>query len=500
MSEHTTPTPSKTSAANSAPSQSGSKWVLLIVIALAQLMVVLDATIVNIALPSAQRDLGFTDAQRQWVVTAYALAFGSLLLLGGRLADLFGRKATFLVGLMGFAVASTIGGAATSFDMLVAARAAQGVFAALLAPAALSLLTTIFSEGKERATAFSVYGAVSGAGSAIGLLLGGVLTEGLTWRWTMYVNLFFALAAAIGGAALLPRGRRDRTARLDMPGVVLVTVGLFSLVYGCTNAETNGWDDVSAWGLLLSSMALLSTFVWWQARSDHPVLPLRILTDRTRAAALVSIFVSGAAMFGIFLYFTYYLQLSLGYTPIRTGLAFMPMVVGLTIAAMTANKVLIPRITPKLVVPPGMALVAIALVWMTTFDGSSVYLFHVMPALLLAGSGMGLIVAPSMSAATLGIAAGDSGAASATVNAAQQIGGSIGTAFLTTMSAGAATDYLATHGPADAAAFAQSQLTSYSTAYWWSAAILLAGMVVTALMYRRDVLEHTDSQTPAVHM
>ncbi|MFI9412824.1 MFS transporter [Nocardia gamkensis] len=500
MPEHTTPTLSKTPAADSAHRACGPKWLLLIVIALAQLMVVLDATIVNIALPSAQQDLDFTDGQRQWVVTAYALAFGSLLLLGGRIADLFGRKATFLVGLLGFAVASAIGGAAPSFDMLVAARAAQGFFAALLAPAALSLLTTIFSEGRERATAFSVYGAVSGAGSAIGLLLGGVLTEGLTWRWTMFVNLFFALAAAIGGAVLLPRGRRDRTARLDVPGVALVTVGLFSLVYGCTNAETHGWDDVSAWGLLLSSAALLMAFVWWQTRTDHPVLPLRILTDRTRAAALASVFVSGAAMFGIFLYFTYYLQLNLGYTPTRTGLAFMPMIVGLMIAAMTANKVLIPRITPKLVVPPGMALVAIALVWMTTFDGSSTFLLHVMPALFLAGSGLGLIVAPSMSAATLGIATEDSGAASATVNAAQQIGGSIGTAFLTTMSAGAATNYLATHGPADPAVFAQSQLTSYSTAYWWSAAILLAGMIVTALLYRREVLEHTDSQTPAVHM
>ncbi|MBF6224230.1 MFS transporter [Nocardia abscessus] len=486
--------------ADSSRSLGGSRWWLLIVIALAQLMVVLDATIVNIALPSAQHDLGFSDNERQWVVTAYALAFGSLLLLGGRIADLFGRKATFLVGLVGFAVASAVGGAAPSFEILVAARAGQGIFAALLAPAALSLLTITFTEGKERATAFSVYGAVSGAGSAIGLLLGGVLTETLSWRWTLYVNLAFALVAVIGGALLLPRVRRDRTARLDVPGITLVSAGLFSLVYGCTNAETNGWADISAWGLLVASAVLLAAFVWWQTRTNHPVLPLRILTDRTRAASMTAIFISGAGMFGIFLYFTYYLQINLGYTPIRTGLAFMPMVLGLMIAAITANNVLIPRITPKLVVPPGMAITAIALVWMTTFDASSAFLTHVLPALFVAGFGMGLIVAPAMSAATLGVAAADSGAASATVNAAQQVGGSIGTAFLATMSTSAADDYLASHGPVNPDVFANAQLTSYATAYWWSAAILVTGMVVTAALYRRGVLEQSDSQTPTVHM
>ncbi|MEU1995527.1 MFS transporter [Nocardia gamkensis] len=473
---------------------------LLIVIAVAQLMVVLDATIVNIALPSAQRDLGFTDGQRQWVVTAYALAFGSLLLLGGRIADLFGRKATFIVGLVGFAVASAFGGAAQSFELLVTARAAQGVFAALLAPAALSLLTTTFTEAKERATAFTVYGAVSGAGSAIGLLLGGVLTEALTWRWTLYVNLLFAFVAAVGGVLLLPRTRRDRSARLDVPGVVLVSAGLFSLVYGCTNAETNGWGDVSAWGLLVASVVLLSVFGWWQTRTDHPVLPLRILLDRTRGASLAAIFLIGAAMFGIFLFFTYYLQLNLGYTPIRTGLAFLPMVAGLMISATVANNVLVPRVSPKLIVPPGMAIVALALVWMTTFDTSSGYPTHILPALFVAGFGMGLVISPAMSAATLGVESADAGAASATVNAVQQIGGSIGTAFLTTMSASAATEYMADHQPADPGALVEAQLTSYSTAYWWSATILVVGAIITGLLYRRGVIEQSDSKTPSVHL
>jgi hypothetical protein len=299
---------------------------------------------------------------------------------------------------------------------------------------------------------------------------------------------------------LLPRTRRDRSARLDVPGVALVSAGLFSLVYGCTNAETNGWADVSAWGLLVTSAILLSAFGWWQTRTDHPVLPLRILIDRTRGASLAAIFVSGAAMFGIFLFFTYYLQLNLGYTPIRTGLAFLPMVAGLMISATVANNVLLPRISPKLIVPPGMAIVALALVWMTTFGENSGYSTHILPALFVAGFGMGLVIAPAMGAATLGVEIADAGAASATVNAVQQIGGSIGTAFLTTMSAGAATEYLAGHDPADPGAFAQAQLTSYSTAYWWSAASLVVGAIITALLYERGVIEQSDSETPTIHL
>lgn len=476
------------------------RWWILGVIGLAQLMVVLDATIVNIALPSAQQDLGFSDGNRQWVVTAYALAFGSLLLLGGRIADLFGRKNTFLVGLVGFAGTSALGGAATSFGMLVGARAGQGLFGALLAPAALSLLTTTFTEAKERAKAFAVFGAVAGAGAAIGLLLGGVLTEYLDWRWTLYVNLFFAVIAFIGGAMLLTRGVRDKGSKLDIPGTILVSAGLFCVVYGFSNAESHGWGSVQTWGLLLAGVVLLGAFGWWQTRSAHPLLPLRVLFDRNRGASFVAILISGAGMFGVFLFLTYYMQQSLGYTPVKTGAAFMPMVAALMLTTALAANVLIPRIGPKPVVPLGMGLAAAGLAWMTGLNLTSGYAAHVMPPLIVLGLGLGLVMAPAMSLATSGVAAEDAGVASATVNTMQQIGGSIGTALLTTLSASAATDYLAGKNPKDPAVLAQSALESYSAAYWWSATFFVAGLVISGLLYRRGVPKQDENAAPVVHM
>lgn len=476
------------------------RWWILGVIGLAQLMVVLDATIVNIALPSAQQDLGFSDGNRQWVVTAYALAFGSLLLLGGRIADLFGRKNTFLVGLVGFAGTSALGGAATSFGMLVGARAGQGLFGALLAPAALSLLTTTFTEAKERAKAFAVFGAVAGAGAAIGLLLGGVLTEYLDWRWTLYVNLFFAVIAFVGGAMLLTRGVRDKGSKLDIPGTILVSAGLFCVVYGFSNAESHSWGSVQTWGLLLAGVVLLGAFGWWQTRSAHPLLPLRVLFDRNRGASFVAILISGAGMFGVFLFLTYYMQQSLGYTPVKTGAAFMPMVAALMLTTALAANVLIPRIGPKPVVPLGMGLAAAGLAWMTGLNLTSGYTAHVMPPLIVLGLGLGLVMAPAMSLATSGVAAEDAGVASATVNTMQQIGGSIGTALLTTLSAGAATDYLAGKNPKDPAVLAQSALESYSAAYWWSGAFFVAGLVISGLLYRRGVPRQDENAAPVVHM
>ncbi|MEU0225524.1 MFS transporter [Streptomyces sp. NPDC006284] len=476
------------------------RWWILGVIGIAQLMVVLDGTIVNIALPSAQQDLGFTDGNRQWVITAYALAFGSLLLLGGRIADLFGRKVTFLVGLLGFAGASALGGAATSFSMLVAARAGQGLFGALLAPAALSLLTTTFTDGKERAKAFTVFGAIAGAGAAVGLLLGGVLTEYLDWRWTLYVNLFFAAIAFVGGVLLLTRDVRDKGSKLDIPGTILVSSGLFCLVYGFSNAETHGWSSVATWGLLLAGAVLIGAFGWWQTRSAHPLLPLRVLLDRNRSASFLAILISGAGMFGVFLFLTYYMQQTLGYTPVKTGLAFMPMVAALMLTTGLANNILLPRIGPKPVVPLGMGLAAAGLVWMTGLDLTSGYAAHVMPPLIAMGLGLGLIMAPAMNLATSGIAAEDAGVASATVNTMQQIGGSIGTALLTTLSASAATDYLTGKNPKDPAVLAHSALESYSAAYWWSAAFFAAGLVLSVLLYRRGVPKQDENAAPVIHM
>ncbi|MEV6297614.1 MFS transporter [Streptomyces sp. NPDC051896] len=476
------------------------RWWILGVISLSMLMGVLDGTIVNIALPSAQHELGFSDADRQWVVTAYALAFGSLLLLGGRVADLVGQKVIFLVGLAGFAVASMVGGAANGFGMLVAARAVQGAFAALMAPSALSLLMTTFTDPRERAKAFTVAGSVSGAGGAIGLILGGVLTEYLDWRWTMYVNVVFAVVAFVGGVALLHRTPRNTSSKLDVPGTLLVSAGLFCLVYGFSNAETHGWGSAATWGMLAAGTVLVALFVWRQSKAAYPLLPLRVLLDRNRGASFAALFVSGAGMFGVFLFLTYYLQQNLGYSALKTGFAFLPMIVASSSASAVANNVVVPRIGPKPVVPVGMAIAAVGMVWMTTLDMNSGYLTQVLPQLLLVGAGLGTVVAPAMSLATSGVDAGDAGAASAAVNTVQQVGGSIGVALLSTMASDAVTEYLSSRDPKDPGVLAQAGLAGYATAYWWSAGFFLVGLVVTALLYRRGVPDQDENATPVVHM
>src|SRR5690349_23990921 len=301
------------------------RWWILGVVGLAQLMVVLDATIVNIALPSAQHDLGFSNADRQWVVTAYSLAFGSLLLLGGRLSDLFGQRRMLIIGLIGFAAASALGGAATGFDMLVVGRAIQGAFGALLAPAALSTLAVTFSDPAERGKAFGVYGAIAGAGGAVGLLLGGLLTEYLSWRWCLYVNVILALVAVTGAVRLLPNQPRDTKVYLDPAGTILVVAGLVSLVYGLSEAETKGWGAPTTIILLVAGVVLLTAFVLVERRASHPLLPLRIVLNRFRGGSYLAIGLSAVGLFGVFLFLTYYLQLIMSYSPVTTGLAFLPM-------------------------------------------------------------------------------------------------------------------------------------------------------------------------------
>ncbi len=475
------------------------RWLILGVIGIAQLMVVLDATIVNIALPSAQQDLGFSDGNRQWIVTAYALAFGSLLLLGGRIADLVGRKAVFIAGLAGFAAASALGGAASSFGVLVVARALQGVFGALLAPAALSLLTTTFTDPRERAKAFGIYGAIAGAGGAVGLLLGGLLTEYLDWRWCLYVNLFFAVIAILGGMRLLHGGRPDDRPKLDVPGTILVSAGLFCIVYGFSNAETHAWGDIQTWGFLVVGVVLVAAFAWWQTRAKHPLLPLRVILDRDRGASFLAMFISGAGMFGVFLFLTYYLQQILGYSPVLTGLAFLPMVFAMVVSSVVAQNSLMPRLGPKPIVPAGMALAAVGMAWLTGLGLTSSYAPHVMPPLVIAGVGLGLIFATAMNLATAGIEAHDAGVASAMVNTTQQVGGSIGTALLNTLATSAATSYLVGKQPTPQVQ-AEAALESYSTAYWWSAAFFAVGFVITLLLYRRGVPSGHPGEASAVHM
>jgi EmrB/QacA subfamily drug resistance transporter len=461
------------------------RWWVLAVLAVAQLMVILDATIVNIALPSAQKDLGFSNDARQWVVTAYALAFGSLLLLGGRIADLFGRKRTLLVGLAGFAIASAVGGAATSFGMLVAARVAQGVFGALLAPAVLSLLSTTFTDARERARAFGIYSAVAIVGGAVGLFLGGVLTQYLDWRWCLYVNLGFAAIALVGGATLLHHTPTDDRPRLDIPGTITVSAGLFALVYGFANAETHSWSAPGTWAFLLAGAVLLAAFVVLQNKVAHPLLPMRVLLDRDRGAAYLTMFVVGVGMFGIFLFLTYYLQQNLGFSPVRSGLAFLPMVGATMITSIAAATFLLPRLGARPLIGIGLLAAAGGMLWLTGLDVHSTYSADVLPALVLVGLGLGLAVSPAMSMATSGVEPSDAGVASATVNTAQQVGGSIGTAVLSTMAASATSHYLQGRTPT-AATLAEAAVHSYTTAFAWSAAIFAAGAIVCGLLARPE--------------
>ena len=469
-----------------APAAPSRRWWTLATVALAQLMVVLDATVVNIALPAAQADLGFSDGQRQWIITAYSLAFGSLLLLGGRLSDLWGRKRTFILGLIGFAIASAIGGAAPTFEVLVGARALQGAFGALLAPTALAVLTTTFTIPKERARAFGVFGAIAGAGGAIGLLLGGLLTEKLDWRWNLYINVAIA-AVAVVGAILFVRhvARTGPRPKLDIPGTALVSGALFLLVYGFSNAETEGWDSPYTWGMLVASGVLLVLFVVWQRVAAHPLLPLSIVLDRNRGAAYLSVLIAGAGMFGIFLFVTYYLQTSLGYSPIQTGLAFLPMIAMLVLAAQLSTNLFVPRFGPKVMVPIGMVLAASGMALLTLLDADSSYAANILPPLMIIGFGMGSIMPASMQTATLGVDRSFAGVASATVNTSQQVGGSIGTALLNTLAATAATDYVASHTPPTEQVLADAAIHSYAVAYMWGAAFFAAGAVIAALLFRR---------------
>jgi EmrB/QacA subfamily drug resistance transporter len=465
------------------------RWLILGVIGLAQLMVVLDVTVMNIALPSAQRALDFTTVDRQWVVTAYTLAFGSLLLLGGRLADLLGRKVTFMVGLLGFAGVSAIGGASVNFTMLVTARACQGAFGAILVPSALSLLTTTFTEPKERGRAFGVYGAIAAAGGAVGLLLGGALTEYLSWRWTLYINLVFAGLAFTGAAMLLTRQPSPVKPRLDIPGVVAVSGGLFCLVYGFSNAATHNWSAPSTYGFLAAGVALLIVFAFWQGRAANPLLPPRVALDRNRGGGYLSMLFAAMGMFATFLFLTYYMQDTLHYSPVVTGFAFLPIAGGIAVAANLSTIVLMPRVGPRPIVTVGFLVAAGAMTWFAQIGPHTGYTAGVLGPIILTGVGLGMVIAPSINTGTYGVAPQDAGVASATVTVGQQLGASIGTSFLNTIFASAITSYVAAHlvlartiGSKALSGLALAH--GYDTAFWWTAGILAFGAVVAGTLFR----------------
>ena len=457
------------------------RWTALIFICLAQLMVVLDVTIVNIALPSAQHDLGASDASRQWVITAYTLAFGSLLLLGGRIADYTGRKRAFLIGLAGFAIASALGGAATTFGMLLGARTLQGAFGALLAPAALSLLAVNFTDPDERAKAFGIFGAIAAGGGAVGLLLGGLLTEYLDWRWCLYVNVLIAVVAGIGAQILVRDSRSGGRARFDIPGVVLVTSAVLSVVYGCSEAESHGWSSAEVVGLLVLGAVLLVAFVIVESRVAQPLLPLRIVLDRTRGSAYIAVGLSMIGMFGMFLFFTYQMQIVMHYSPVLTGVAFLPMTGAILVSAGGIASRLIAKVPPRALMVPGLLIAAAGLFWASRLEASSSYASVILPAELLIGFGMGWVMAPSMNYATYRVDPGEAGVASATVNTGQQIGASIGTALLNTIATSATASYLASHAPSPSTKGA-ALVAGFTDGFRLSAVVVAATAVIVALL------------------
>jgi EmrB/QacA subfamily drug resistance transporter len=454
------------------------RWLILVILAIAQLMVVLDATIVNIALPSAQEALGFSESARQWIITAYSLTFGSLLLLGGRISDIFGRKWTFVGGLIGFAIASAIGGSAPSFGVLVVARGVQGLFGAILAPAALSLLTVTFTDPKERGKAFGVFGAVAGSGAAVGLLLGGILTQYLSWRWCLYVNLLFAAIAVFGALALMENHRSEEEAHLDVPGTVLATGGLFCLVYGLSNAQTHSWTAGLTLAMFAVALIALSGFVLVEIRAKHPLLPLSVVLDRNRGGSYIVVALAAIAIFAVFLFLTYYLQQNLGYSPVTTGLAFLPMVACIMFTSITSNVKLMPLVGPKPLVTAGCILGAAGMFFLTGLGPNESYVGSILPALILAGLGFGLIFAPSIATATLGVAEDEAGIASAMVNTSQQVGGSIGVALLSTISASAIASQLSGLNsqptPADVLA---ADVHGYTTCFYWAGGIFVLAAI-----------------------
>ena len=452
----------------------------------------LDVTIVNIALPSAQQDLGFSDGDRQWVITAYALAFGSLLLLGGRIADAFGRKWTFIAGLLGFAGASALGGAAQDFGLLVAARALQGAFGALLAPSALSILATTFTDPAERAKAFGVFGAIAGAGGAFGLLLGGALTEVLDWRWCLFVSIAFAVPAAIGGLRLLQHVPAAGRPRIDVPGALAASSGLFALVFGLARAESDGWGDPATVACLAASAGLLAGFVALQRRVTQPLLPLHVVTDRDRGGSFVAVGTAGAGIFGVFLFLTFYLQDTRGLTALETGLAFLPMNVSVIAAATIVSIRVLARTGPRPLIPAGMASAALGMALLTRIGVDTGYATHVLPSLILIGLGFGAIIAASIATATRGVAPRDSGVASAMVSTSQQVGGSVGTALLSTLAASASADFVAGRTAAPEL-LRQAAVEGYVTAFWWAAGLFALGALACGVLLRSGV------RPPATH-
>lgn len=474
------------------PTRIGSRGWALVVIAVAQLMIVLDASVVVVALPSAQHALHISVANRQWVMTAYTLAFGTLLLLGGRIADYLGRRRTLVVSLLGFGAASALGGMAQNALMLFAARALQGGFAAVLAPAALSLLTTTFVEPRERARAFGVYGAVAGSGAAVGLLLGGLLTQFASWRWTLLINVPIALVTAVAARRVLEESRDEVHGSYDVLGAATATAALFLLVYGFSEAGSVGWGAPLTLGLLGGSVLGLVSFLVIELRSPHPLLPLEVVRDRNRGFSLLSSLLVASALLGTFLFLSYYFQGTLGYSAFKTGLVFLPFSIGI-VAGTVVSTQLMQRVGVRILMITGLLMAAAGLVWFTRLHLGAGYLSFVLAPEMLMSIGMGLTFAPMNSTALLGVDPAHTGVASALVNTTQQVGQSLGTALLNTIAATATATYIAAH-PHLAGLAEIAPVHGYTTGFAVGVGFVIAATVVAAFVGGRAVV----AESPAV--
>ena len=483
------------------------RWKALFVIAMAQLMVVLDASIVNLALPKAKEDLGISDANQQWMVTAYTLTFGGFLLLGGRIADTIGRKRAFIIGLLGFAGASALGGLAPTAGWLFGARALQGAFAALLAPAALSLITVTFHEAKERARAFGVYGAISGGGAAIGLLLGGFLTQYLSWRWCLLVNTPIAILAVILAIPFVRESKASGSQKYDVAGAITATTGLVSLVYAFTRAAPKGLKDTAHWTdpwtlfFFALSAAMLIAFFVLETRVSHPLVPMRILLNRNRGAAYIISLIVGIGLFAMFLVLGLYLQVVQGYSPVKAGFAFLPFSLGIIAGAGVASQ-LLPKVGPKPLMVPGLILGALGLFWLSRLEVGASYAAHILPAMLLISVGMAFNFIPVSSVALHGIGRQDAGVASALLNTSQQVGGAVGTALLNTVAVAASTAFLADNAANLGPLSVPTALThGYTRSFFVGGCMLLIAAVVTAFMITigKDAVKEEDD-APVAHI
>jgi EmrB/QacA subfamily drug resistance transporter len=459
------------------------KWLALALLCVVQFMVVLDIAIVNVALPSIQIDLGFSQENLQWVISAYALVFGGFLLLGGRAADMLGRRRMFLGGLVLFTIASLLAGLAWSEGSLIGARALQGLGAAVITPAALSILSVTFPEGRERNIALGAWGAVGGFGAVAGVLLGGVLTDALSWEWIFFVNVPVGVAALLTTPFLLRESRDARVRSFDAMGAVLVTAGLSSLVYAITQAGEKGWLSGETLGVGALALVLLAGFVLWELRHEEPLMRFGILRTKTVAGANVAGFILGTALFAMFLMLTLYMQQLLGYSPMKTGVAYLA-VAGTAIIWSAVAAQLVTRVGVKPVLVVGMTMLTIGLVYFTQISVDGTYLGDLLPGFLVIGVGIGFSFVPISIAALAGVQPAEAGLASGLINTSQQIGGALGIAMLSTIATSQTSDAVAS-----GTAVPDALVDGFSAAFTVGAVVAFLGIVAALTLIRRDELE-----------